>query len=129
MRYPKFFYYFVLVLFGCTNNEIDALSRDLNKNQIAEFSYKVGGFGTFQCNPVIGQSILKEWLRSVKEAEIASWPSPDNYLELLFKNGNKYSIRVFIGSDSLEYSALHTNGVYTGAKLDIERACLGAKDT
>lgn len=122
MRNPILIIFF-LILCSCATSEFDKLLTDLEKNEITQFSYKVGGFNTFKCDPFAAQKILKAWSGTLKEAGIASWPSPDNYLELSINNGNKYNVKTFIGSDNLNYSVLYTNGVYTGEKLEIENVC------
>jgi hypothetical protein len=126
MRYPLIII-LVIGLFGCVASELDALGNDLEKNNLTEFLYKVGGFETFKCDPLAGQEILKTWIKSLEEAEIASWPSPDNYLKLSFKNGHKYNVKTFIGGDNLKYSVLYVSGVYTGDQLVIETVCPGLK--
>ena len=115
----------VIGLCGCAASELDNLGADLEKSGLMAFSYNVGGFDTFKCDHLAGQVILKEWNKTLKEAGIASWPNPDNYLELLFKNGHKYRIKAFIGSDNLKYSVLYTDGVYTGEPLKLENVCPG----
>lgn len=120
---------FVIALSGCSTNEFDALLNDIKKNEITEFSYEVGGYNYFKCDSLAGQKILRAWSNTLEEpTNMASWPSPDNYLELSFSDGKKYKVKVFIGSDNLKYSVLYTNHVYTGDRLKIESVCPGLKE-
>ncbi|MCW8943720.1 MAG: hypothetical protein OQL27_03040 [Sedimenticola sp.] len=117
----------VIGLGGCSASEKDALVNDIQKNELTKLSYKVGGFKTFKCDALGGQKALKIWSNSLKQAVVASWPSPDNYLELSFNNGHKYSLKTFIGLGNLKYSVLYASSVYTGEQLMIESVCPGLR--
>ena len=114
-------------LYGCSANELDSLVNDLERNELIELSFDVGEYEEFKCDPLSGQEILKVWRKTLKEAGIASWPHPDNYLVMSFKNKHKYRVRIFTGTNELKYSVLYSNHVYTGEWLMLESVCPGLK--
>lgn len=119
------------VLCGCTTIKVANLLTDLETEDLDMISYTVGGFETLQCDPVRGQAVLIAWGKTLKNVSaLASWPAPDNYLNLSFKNHHDYQIRTFAGSVNLGYSVVYADGVYTGEQLVLKNVCsrLGMND-
>lgn len=115
-------------LSGCSQNRFDIFENDLKNTQVSEFSYNVGEYQSIRCVSSAGQKVLKEWVKTLKENNtIASWPDPHNYLVLSFNNMHKYKIRIFSGTDEVNYSLIRMNKLYIGERLNLESVCSGLK--
>ena len=124
---PLVFAILIIGFTACYSNELFDLKDDLASDEVILFAYDVGGYGTYQCNPNKGQKILIDWSKSLKKAALASWPEPDNYIDLTFKNGHHYKIKTFIGTDKLNYSVIYVKGVYVGNQLMLDSICSGLR--